>query len=278
MKRFHANVGARALARRNGGGGAGPFLPTSIGSAKMWLDANDPGGTGTAPTNGQAITTWVNKTTGFLNLTGSASISNYGGRNSIIFPPTTGRLYTTTSSVSMPSVSCFMVWLETTQHHNNGLFGIGNGSIAWQEDLLGFYIDAGGGVSMPGGVSAYRIYGGPVAGSSYITANSTEVVPLNILEVVADGVTTSVYANGTPLQSTPQAKSWGGSVTSFGFGEGFALSGGGPPDTYVSEFLIYNVALTDTPRQKIEGYLAWKWGLQSSLPAGHPYKTAAPTA
>ena len=31
-------------------------------------------------------------------------------------------------------------------------------------------------------------------------------------------------------------------------------------------------------RQKIEGYLAWKWGLQSKLPSDHPYKNRAPTA
>lgn len=30
-------------------------------------------------------------------------------------------------------------------------------------------------------------------------------------------------------------------------------------------------------RQKIEGYLAHKWGLEGSLPADHPYKAAAPT-
>lgn len=30
-------------------------------------------------------------------------------------------------------------------------------------------------------------------------------------------------------------------------------------------------------RQKMEGYLAWKWGLESTLPGGHPYKDAAPT-
>jgi hypothetical protein len=29
-------------------------------------------------------------------------------------------------------------------------------------------------------------------------------------------------------------------------------------------------------RQKIEGYLAHKWGLESNLPADHPYKTIAP--
>lgn len=29
---------------------------------------------------------------------------------------------------------------------------------------------------------------------------------------------------------------------------------------------------------RIEGYLAWKWGLESNLPANHPYKNEAPTA
>ncbi len=29
-------------------------------------------------------------------------------------------------------------------------------------------------------------------------------------------------------------------------------------------------------RQKIEGYLAHKWGTTASLPSGHPYKTVAP--
>lgn len=32
-----------------------------------------------------------------------------------------------------------------------------------------------------------------------------------------------------------------------------------------------------TERQKIEGYLAHKWGIASDLPAGHPYKSSAPT-
>lgn len=37
-----------------------------------------------------------------------------------------------------------------------------------------------------------------------------------------------------------------------------------------------NVPLPDSTRQKIEGYLAWKWNLTSSLPANHPYKTIPP--
>lgn len=35
--------------------------------------------------------------------------------------------------------------------------------------------------------------------------------------------------------------------------------------------------ISDTYRQKAEGYMAWKWGIESQLPVGHPYKNAAPT-
>lgn len=44
----------------------------------------------------------------------------------------------------------------------------------------------------------------------------------------------------------------------------------------IGEVLILSTALSSTNRQKLEGYLAWKWGIQGNLPAGHPYKSAAP--
>ena len=38
------------------------------------------------------------------------------------------------------------------------------------------------------------------------------------------------------------------------------------------EFLLYRGVLNNTNRQIIEGYLARKWGIQSKLPANHPYR------
>ena len=35
--------------------------------------------------------------------------------------------------------------------------------------------------------------------------------------------------------------------------------------------MIFNKALTDTERIQVEGYLAWKWNLITSLPNSHPY-------
>ncbi len=45
---------------------------------------------------------------------------------------------------------------------------------------------------------------------------------------------------------------------------------------YMGEVLYYNTTLTTLQIQQIEGYLAWKWGLVSQLPAAHPYKNFPP--
>ena len=45
----------------------------------------------------------------------------------------------------------------------------------------------------------------------------------------------------------------------------------------VEGFIAEVVSFADTTKQEIvEGYLAWKWGLTSNLPANHRYKTTAP--
>jgi prepilin-type N-terminal cleavage/methylation domain-containing protein len=40
--------------------------------------------------------------------------------------------------------------------------------------------------------------------------------------------------------------------------------------------IVSSPNLSAANRQRLEGYLAWKWGLTAELPADHPYKTAAP--
>jgi hypothetical protein len=48
-------------------------------------------------------------------------------------------------------------------------------------------------------------------------------------------------------------------------------------DMDLCEVVAGNTELTTTNRQLLEGYLAWKWGLEANLPGGHPYKDAPPT-
>lgn len=44
----------------------------------------------------------------------------------------------------------------------------------------------------------------------------------------------------------------------------------------VAEMLFVDGLVPTETRQRIEGYLAHKWGLTASLPNGHPYKSAPP--
>lgn len=44
----------------------------------------------------------------------------------------------------------------------------------------------------------------------------------------------------------------------------------------IYELLVTTNAVDAPTRQKYEGYLAWRYGLQGSLPANHPYKASAP--
>lgn len=45
----------------------------------------------------------------------------------------------------------------------------------------------------------------------------------------------------------------------------------------MAEIIATPTLLSTNDRQKLEGYLAWKWGTVASLPSDHPFKNGAPT-
>jgi hypothetical protein len=45
----------------------------------------------------------------------------------------------------------------------------------------------------------------------------------------------------------------------------------------IAEIVVTTSTITTNTRQRIEGYLAHKWGLTANLPSDHPYKTVGPT-
>lgn len=44
----------------------------------------------------------------------------------------------------------------------------------------------------------------------------------------------------------------------------------------IAELLVLDEVLSDADRLAVEGHLAWKWGTQSALPSGHPFRTVQP--
>lgn len=89
----------------------------------------------------------------------------------------------------------------------------------------------------------------------------------------------SVYRNGNMLTNdslagTATANSgtaYSASIGRLGDFNGWYFGGN------IAEVVVILSAISAEDRQKIEGYMAHKWGLVSSLPSDHPYKLVAPT-
>jgi hypothetical protein len=92
----------------------------------------------------------------------------------------------------------------------------------------------------------------------------------------------SLWVNGVSLTSDTQAGDITTISTTYTIGR-FQINASGSVDSRpfygnIAEIIIAPIAVDTDTRQKIEGYLAWKWGLQANLPPGHPYENAAPTS
>ena len=60
-------------------------------------------------------------------------------------------------------------------------------------------------------------------------------------------------------------------------GASFDIAGNIHSNLKIYEVVVFkNILLNTLQRQKVEGYLAWKWSLQTSLPATHPYAKFPP--
>lgn len=95
-----------------------------------------------------------------------------------------------------------------------------------------------------------------------------------VITPVTRGDVHSAFSDDTPYLVGfigADTSSWADSLTlGFPFSPSFDTLG------QYGEILAISGALATETRQKIEGYLSHKWGLQNNLPTGHPYKSAAP--
>jgi len=111
---------------------------------------------------------------------------------------------------------------------------------------------------------------GNAAGS--ITSGSMNITCASFVSNVMSG-----WANGTAFTSSNNTDIQFGWSTNNNNGTPVGAAAVGafvpvyPMFGNVGEILYYNRQLTNAERQQIEGYLAWKWKIQSLLPTGHPY-------
>jgi len=90
-----------------------------------------------------------------------------------------------------------------------------------------------------------------------------------------------VFANGTNVATNSSYHAGGNTsntdASSIAIGTNTNATASFSLQGQVGEVVIVDAALSQTDREKLEGYLAHKWGLEAGLPVGHPYASAPPT-
>jgi hypothetical protein len=253
------------------------FSPKNISGIQVWLDATDPIANGTAPANGTTISTWFDKSGTANNATGGAATyqTNVLSTNpGITFSGSTSYSLTSPGNLSTgqsQGSSLFVIFKSTTNKVDQGIFG--------QSPSNPFACDKTGRILYVDTTATSLVYGTMYCGfagtSTTYTTNQIAIVSDIYTNTGVGNYTHTSFINGSNFNST-NATVTGANTSSF-IAQIGALNVASTFFTgNIFEIIYYNTTLTTLQRQSIEGYLAWKWGLQGNLPSNHPFKKFPP--
>jgi hypothetical protein len=222
--------------------GPPPFNPLSIPGSLIWLDGADQTSLVLA---GNVVTQWNDKSGNGRTFSTTAGSPTYGSLT-VSFP--SGAVIRSNSNINLTtSTSIFVV------------------------SRLG---------SADGGLRTVIAFPNINGGDHSIRYSQNRLnIPTNPQDFSA-----SYHVNGELNPSLPESAYSSPHIISSGSSQ---TSGSTPlslSSTFLERFfvgdiyevLVYTSVPTQLQRQQVEGYLAWKWGLQATLPANHPYKNIRP--
>ena len=104
-----------------------------------------------------------------------------------------------------------------------------------------------------------------------VATNQISINDANIFMIEASSVLPSykMFKDGSTIYSSAAAFTFQNNINSITTNR--FLNG------FVCEVILIDNVLTQSNREKLEGYLAEKWGLRANLPSGHTFKSSAPT-
>ena len=263
--------------------------PLQISGCQLWLDGADPNNTGTPPANGTTISTWTDKSGNSRNFSGGVSPSyvRNGLNNNGIVRFSSGN-YLLSGAVPLFSSSSsggsFFFIFQTTNNEGQKFL------LTYQNQVSGTYCQTESEIGIDTGNTTGSGNFGIHRGCSYASitpantiANSTfYMMGLILLTTGNSPDNVTIFQNGNTLSVSNDNIGYysAGSYPSANNSRSLVLGarslvGASSPDGFITgdiaEVLWFSGPLSTTQRQQIEGYLAWKWGLQSRLPSSHPY-------
>jgi hypothetical protein len=236
------------------------FTPRSVIGLSGWYDGNDLLGTGATPSNGFSISQWSDKS-GNVNHAIQATASNcpFFSNTGIVFSGTQNLNFTNPNAlISNTRFSVFIVEQRASGLNNNHILA-GSTNVVNQNLHIGYSAGTQFRVGYYGNDLNYTV-------PTYSAGNE----PFSIWSITQSNTGREIFFNGSFGNrdgNTTLLQSWnGGSIGRqfFGFGTPYYLG-------TIKEIIFYKPSLERLQQQQIEGYLAWKYSLQRSLPLTHPY-------
>jgi hypothetical protein len=257
--------------------GSNSFLPTrfsprNVSGIQLWLDGTDPAGTGVAPANGASVASWVDKSGAGNNATaGTAPTFNSTGINNLGVVSFNGstQFLNSTDLYSARSFSVFIVMRRQGANSGGNNAIMGGTTLSDNRNMIILFNTA---TSL-----RFAFFNNDLDYTSFPAyTGNTATEPAFLLEFTYTPGRRFIYINGSVLAFDTSATNiiaalgmrigmWTTTVNST-----FNFNG------FLAEIIVLNGTPATGSRQSIEGYLAWKWGLQGSLPANHPFKIFSP--
>jgi hypothetical protein len=254
------------------GGGHPLWTPASLGaSLALWLDADD---ASTITLNGSTVSQWRDKSGNARHASQAAaanqptySATGFNGNGRIRFDGTNDNLSiasTALFSSGNADLSMFFVY--------NSIASSGYGTIFAnfsEGNLQVLYSTATLTYASPWGIWNNQAL--DLVSGVYVQNKKS------IIGVIRNSGVFTGYTDGTTdLSVSNSASVYTGSNTQSQWYIGSSTEGE-RGNVEIAEVICINSSLSTTDRQRLEGYLAWKWALGANLPSDHPFKNTPPT-
>lgn len=244
------------------------FDPRTIPGCTLWLDAAD---RNTITLSGTSVTAWIDKSSNGYSFTGvsnpQSGTATINGLNAIdVFTNSNAYFSNTSISFSTPF----------------SVFGVGiiKAFTGVEQAFLGAPTDAVFSLQFQSTTPQINIFTrnatltGWAFNSAYVTQATISNANVLFGTTVSSGALPGAFVNGSQLSLFESSNTGSYTITGLQIARRTTLANSW--NGHIGEVLIYSSALTTTQRQQLEGYLAAKWGLTSSLPATHPFKSLPP--
>jgi hypothetical protein len=249
------------------------WTPAEITTA-LWLDAAD---AATITESGGAVSQWDDKSGNLRHVSQgtSASQPGYTSAESVNFDGSEDHLFRTDAFMyAAGQAHVFVVVTPETLGANEYLFGEGKSTdddTIYSLMIMNAITSSTCSGFIRNDAASIRLDqpNGALSGA-WVASEKT------LIAAQDTGSNFGLRKNGGTATSANYSRSGALTPDRFAIGGLLRSSFGIPVHVKVHEFIVLTSAPTTDERQKIEGYLAWKWGLEASLPSGHPYELAAP--